>query len=54
MIGLPAGTRIWLATGVTDMRAGFNCLAASKRCDAIIKEIGSQLKTVLRRRLPNT
>ena len=28
MIGLPAGTRIWLAAGVTDMRAGFNCLAA--------------------------
>lgn len=28
MIGLPAGTRIWLAVGVTDMRAGFNGLAA--------------------------
>jgi transposase len=28
MIGLPAGTRIWLAAGVNDMRAGFNCLAA--------------------------
>jgi transposase len=28
MIGLPAGTRIWLAAGVTDMRSGFNCLAA--------------------------
>jgi transposase len=28
MIGLPAGTRIWLAAGVTDMRAGFNGLAA--------------------------
>lgn len=28
MIGLPAGTRIWLAAGVTDMRAGFSCLAA--------------------------
>ena len=24
MIGLPAGTRIWLAAGVTDMRAGMN------------------------------
>lgn len=28
MIGLPAGTRIWLAAGVTDMRAGMNGLAA--------------------------
>lgn len=28
MIGLPLGTRIWLAAGVTDMRAGFNCLTA--------------------------
>src|SRR5690348_18100665 len=23
MIGLPAGTRVWLATGATDMRKGF-------------------------------
>lgn len=28
MIGLPAGTRIWLAAEVTGMRAGFNGLAA--------------------------
>jgi len=28
MIGLPAGTRIWLAAGFTDMRSGFNGLAA--------------------------
>jgi transposase len=28
VIGLPASTRIWLAAGVTDMRAGFNSLAA--------------------------
>ena len=28
MIGLPGGTRVWLAAGVTDMRAGFNSLAA--------------------------
>jgi transposase len=27
MIGLPAGTRIWLAAGVTDMRKGFDSLA---------------------------
>ena len=28
MIGLTAGTRVWLAAGVTDMRSGFNGLAA--------------------------
>jgi transposase len=28
MIGLPAGTRIWLAAGITDMRKGFDGLAA--------------------------
>ena len=28
MITLPAGTRIWLAAGHTDMRCGFNGLAA--------------------------
>ncbi|MCP4329321.1 MAG: IS66 family insertion sequence element accessory protein TnpB, partial [Alphaproteobacteria bacterium] len=27
MIGLPAGTRVWLAAGVTDMRKGFNGLS---------------------------
>jgi len=32
MIGLPAGTRVWLAAGMTDMRKGFDglaCLAQS-------------------------
>ena len=28
MIGLPGGTRIWLAAGLTDMRKGFDGLAA--------------------------
>jgi len=28
MIGLPAGTRIWLAAGVTDLRRGMDGLAA--------------------------
>ena len=28
MIGLPAGTRVWLAAGLTDMRCGFDGLAA--------------------------
>ncbi len=27
MIGLPAGTRVWLAAGLTDMRRGFDGLA---------------------------
>lgn len=27
MIGLPSGTRIWLAAGLTDMRKGFDGLA---------------------------
>jgi transposase len=29
MFGLPSGTRIWLAAGVTDMRRGFDGLAAT-------------------------
>ncbi|WP_028233044.1 IS66 family insertion sequence element accessory protein TnpB [Paraburkholderia mimosarum] len=28
MMGLPAGTRIWIAAGITDMRCGFQGLAA--------------------------
>ena len=31
MIGLPAGTRVWLAAGLTDMRRGFDGLAARVR-----------------------
>lgn len=27
-VGLPSGSRVWLAAGVTDMRSGFNSLAA--------------------------
>ena len=27
MIGLPSGTKVWLAAGVTDMRRGFDGLA---------------------------
>jgi transposase len=29
MIGLPAGMRVWLAVGRTDMRKGFDGLAAA-------------------------
>jgi transposase len=28
MIALPAGSRVWLAAGVTDLRKGFDGLAA--------------------------
>jgi transposase len=28
MIALPAGTRVWIAAGVTDMRKGMDGLAA--------------------------
>lgn len=28
MMGVPSGTRIWLATGATDMRKGFDGLAS--------------------------
>ena len=28
MIALPAGVKVWLAAGVTDMRKGFDGLAA--------------------------
>ena len=28
MNGLPSGTRVWLAAGITDMRKGFDSLAA--------------------------
>ena len=28
MMGLPTGTKVWLAAGVTDMRKGFNGLSA--------------------------
>ncbi|MCY0389999.1 IS66 family insertion sequence element accessory protein TnpB, partial [Robbsia sp. Bb-Pol-6] len=28
MIGLPGGTQVWLIAGATDMRRGFNGLAA--------------------------
>jgi transposase len=36
MIGLRAGTRVWLAAGVTDMRCGIDSLAA--RVHAVLSE----------------
>lgn len=31
MIGLPTGTRVWIAAGVTNFRSGFPVLAAKVR-----------------------
>ncbi|OAJ56508.1 isocitrate lyase [Paraburkholderia ginsengiterrae] len=36
MIGLPTGTRVWIATAVTDMRSGFPALAA--KVQAVLEE----------------
>ncbi len=36
MIPVPSNTRIWLAAGVTDMRRGFNTLAA--QAEAVLAE----------------
>lgn len=39
MIGLPQNTRIWIAAGVTDMRCGFNSLAA--KVQTVLEKIRS-------------
>ena len=36
MLALPSGVRVWIAAGVTDMRKGFNSLAAL--CEDKLKE----------------
>lgn len=36
MIPVPADTRVWLAAGVTDMRRGFNTLAA--QAETVLKQ----------------
>ena len=36
MIGLPAGTRVWLAAGMTDMRKGFDGLAGNDKPTRIL------------------
>jgi transposase len=43
MIGLPAGTRVWLAAGVTDMRKGMNGLAASVQTTLSADPFGGHL-----------
>ena len=48
MIPLPTGTKIWLVAGITDMRNGFNGLAAKvqtalkdERCPAMSSSSGA-------------
>ncbi|ELK6655996.1 IS66 family insertion sequence element accessory protein TnpB [Citrobacter freundii] len=36
MIPLPTGTKIWLVAGVTDMRNGFNGLAAKVQTTLVL------------------
>ena len=43
MIGLPAGTRIWIAAGVTDMRAGFQGLAAKVQTVLLENPLGGHV-----------
>jgi transposase len=46
VIGLPAGTRIWIAAGVTDMRSGFNGLAARVQTALAEDPFSSQLRKI--------
>jgi len=39
MIGVPAGTRIWIAAGVTDLRRGFTGLSGIGANDASGKSV---------------
>jgi len=43
MIGLPSSTRIWLACGVTDMRKGFDGLAAIVQMQLLDDPFSGQL-----------
>lgn len=36
MIGVPSNTRVWITAGVTDMRCGFNGLAA--KVEAVLQK----------------
>ena len=39
MIPVPSNTRVWLAAGVTDMRRGFNTLAAqAEQAEQVLAE----------------
>ncbi|ALY15817.1 putative transposase [Escherichia coli] len=39
MIPLPSGTKIWLVAGITDMRNGFNGLAAKVQTAAKVEVV---------------
>jgi transposase len=43
MLTLPAGTRIWIAAGVTDMRCGFNGLAAKVQATLLEDPFGGHV-----------
>lgn len=47
MISLPAGSRIWLVAGITDMRNGFNGLASKVqnvlKDDCVFRSIRSRI-----------
>ena len=46
MIGLPPGTQVWLAAGVTDMRRGFDGLAAIVQTKLADNPYGGQVFVV--------
>jgi transposase len=48
MMGLPSGIRIWLATGATDMRKGFDGLASLVQTVLDEDPISERLAKVLR------
>lgn len=43
MIGLPSGVRIWLVTGITDMRKGMDSLSAHVQTALSEDPFGGQL-----------
>ncbi len=43
MITLPAGSRVWLAAGITDMRKGFDGLAALVQTQLALDPFSGQL-----------
>ena len=47
MIGLPAGTRVWLVCGATDMRKGFDGLAALVQVELTQDPFSGQLIKIL-------
>ena len=43
MIGLPAGTRVYMACGATDMRCGFDGLAAKVETELKLDPYGGSI-----------